>query len=49
MLYSQKIYDTTAGWCFYVLNSITATPLTGQTTPNHAATCLGRAVSLLAA
>ena len=35
MLYAQKIYDTTAGWCYYELTTVTATPTSGQTTPNH--------------
>ncbi len=35
MLYHQKIFDSTAGWCFYTKTSVDASPLTSETTPSH--------------
>lgn len=37
--YGQAVWDTgTGGWCYYELTTITASPLSGQTTPNWTGT-----------
>lgn len=33
--YQQRIYDSAAGWCYYVMDRIYATPSVGQTVPPH--------------
>lgn len=33
--YNQRVYDTTAGWCYYQKTEIDETPLSTETTPNH--------------
>lgn len=33
--HQQRIYDSTAGWCYYVLDRVLETPLSAQTTPPH--------------
>ena len=34
--YYQRVYSTSAGWCYYTVASIVTSPAAGATTPNHA-------------
>jgi hypothetical protein len=35
VFYTQRVYDSTAGWCWYRITTLTDSPLSSQTTPNH--------------
>jgi hypothetical protein len=35
VILSQRIYDSSAGWCWYQSSALTETPATTDTTPNH--------------
>ena len=46
--YTQRVFDTAlVVWCYYTLTTITATPLTTQTTPNHTGSLLAGAHEIL--